>query len=118
MYKVFRQNIDNFFFLNRHGSSEKEFRLKIAQVLKGLAYKDIYEQWAVENKEMYEEVNNLVYEIQQNKDRFHSFDAFSWDLWGLDYKAEKNNRFSKDIVGEQLKLINLLLGTQYWIEPK
>lgn len=116
MYRIFKQNLNNYFILNKDGDQEKEFRLKIVQVFKGIAYKELYEKWAVENRDMYEEVNNLVYEIRKNSDRFRTFESFSWDLWGYDYKAEKSNKFPEDIVEEQLKLINLLLGTQYWFD--
>jgi len=118
MYRIFRQNLNNYFKLNKDGDPENEFRLKIAQVMRGIADKELYEKWAMENNELYEEVNNLVYEIKQNSDHFRSFKTFSWDLWGYDYRAEKSNKFSKEIMEEQLKLINLLLGTQYWIESE
>lgn len=116
MYKIFKQNLNNFFEINKYGNPESEFRIKIAQVLRGMTDKELYGKWEIENNELYEEVNNLVCEIRRNTDRFRRFDSFSRDLWGYGYKAEKSERFSKEIVEEQLKLINLLLGTQYWVD--
>ena len=118
MYRIFEQNLNNYFHLNKDGDSEKEFRLKIAQVLRGIADKELYKKWASENRDLYDEVNNLVYKIKQNTGRYHPFESFSRDLWGYDYIAEKNDRFPKKVVEEQLKLIHLLLGTQYWIDSE
>ena len=116
MYKIFRQNLKNYFSLNKSEKSKNEFRLKTAEVLKGLADKSLYDKWAIENPKLYEETNNLIYEIEKNIKRFHPFECFSRDLWGLGYKARKNDNFSETVIEEQLKLINLLLGTQYWVE--
>lgn len=116
MYRIFKQNLNNFFEINKHGDPDSEFRLKIARVLRGMADKALYGKWKIENNESYEEVNNLVWEIRQNTDHFRRFDIFFRDLWGHGYKAEKSETFPKEIVEEQLKLINLLLGTQYWVD--
>jgi len=116
MYRIFAQNLNNYFLINKYGDSNKEFRLKIAQVLRGMADKTLYEEWAANDIEKYYEINNLVYEIQNNKKRFHTFESFAWDLWGYGYKAEKSNSFASEVVEEQLKLIDLLLGTQYWFD--
>ena len=116
MYKIFRQNLNNYFSLNKSENTENEFRLKIAEALKGLADKSLYDKWAIENPKLYEETKNLIYEIERNIRRFHPFECFSQDLWGLGYEARKSDKFPNAIVEEQLKLINLLLGTQYWVE--
>jgi hypothetical protein len=113
MYKIFEQNLNNYYKVNECGNPD-EYRLRIAQVLRGLADKNLYDKWKKERPDLYEEVNNLVYEIQQNQSRFHPFEAFSYDLWGLEYNAVRSDKFSKEEIEEQLKLINLLLGTQYW----
>lgn len=116
MYRIFCQNTKNFFTINQEGELENDYRLKIAQPLKGLADIQLYEKWKAENKEKHDEVNNLVYEINNSKDMFHSFKTFSWELWGYGFEAAMNSKYDKSIVEEQLKLINLLLGTQYWVE--
>lgn len=114
MYNMFCRNLNNYFEANIEGDPDTEFRLRIAQVLKGIADKNLYNDWAIKAKEKYEEVNNLVYEISQNIDRYHGFKIFSHDLWVYDFKAQKSNGFPKEIIEEQLKLVDLLLGHQYW----
>ncbi len=114
MYNMFCRNLNHFFTINTDGDPDIEYRLKIAQVLKGIADKGLYNHWAIQTKEKYEEVNNLVYEISQNTHRYHGFKIFSHDLWVHDFKAEKSDKFSPKIIEEQLKLVDLLLGHQYW----
>ncbi|GAU76034.1 hypothetical protein F3D3_0630 [Fusibacter sp. 3D3] len=37
----------------------------------------------------------------------------SWELWGYGFDGEYHN-VNEDVLEEQLKIIDLLLGTQYW----
>lgn len=116
MYRIFCESVKNFFIINREGEEKNEFRLRIAQPIKGFADKELYNKWKREDKQKFQEVSNLVYEINENKGKFHSFETFSRDLWGYGYEAIKSNNFPKDIIREQLKLIDLLLSMQYWVE--
>lgn len=118
MYRIFCQNVKNFFILNQEGEFKDEFRLRIAQPIKGLANFELYTKWKNDIDEKYDEVNNLVYEISKNTDEFHYFKTFSRELWGYGYESALKEKFSEHIVKEQLKLINLLIGTQYWVELK
>jgi hypothetical protein len=102
--------------LNQECELKNEYRLRIAEPLKGLADIELYNKWKTESPEKYEEVNNLVYQIKHNIHRFPRFDNFSWDLWGYDFIAAESPKFPADVVEEQLKLINILLGTKYWID--
>ena len=116
MYRIFGRNLNNFFRLTNDGNPDLEYRLRIAKVLIGLADYALYKSWENENPETYDEINNLIYEIERNADQYHAFKTFASDLWGYGYYAIKDNRFSPEIVEEQLKIINLCLGTQYWVD--
>lgn len=116
MYRIFCRNAKNFFRMNLQGESENDFRMEIAQPLKGLADIKLYEKWKSKNNDKYNEVNNLVYQINSNKDTYHAFETFSHELWGYGYESFMSSKYDTDIIQEQLKLIHLLLGTQYWVE--
>lgn len=115
MYRIFCESVKNFFAINKEGEQKNEYRLKIAQPIKALADKSLYFHWKKNEPLKYDEVNNLVYEIDKNKDRLHSFKTFSWDLWGHGYESMPSEEFDEETVREQLKLINLLLSRQYWL---
>ncbi|RKD23567.1 hypothetical protein SAMN02745883_01384 [Caminicella sporogenes DSM 14501] len=113
MYRLYCQNLKNYLDVNKTENFD-EFRLKIIKPLLILADVEKYKRLKEENA-LYKEVNNLVYEINNNKHKYIRFDTFSWELWALDFRSKKDNFFSEEIINEQLKLINLILGTQYWI---
>ena len=94
-------------------SAETDYRSSISKVLSGLLDKDIYNKWKKENHELYLELNNLVYEINQNGEGSPLFETLAHDLWAYDYISEKNTSFSRQIVEDQLKIINLCLRGQY-----
>lgn len=112
MYRLYCQNLKNYLEINKTGDFN-EFRLKITRPLLILADVEKYKKLKKEDAS-YKEVNNLVYEINKNKDKYPRLSTFSWELWALDFKSEKDDLFPREIVDEQLKLVNLLLGTQYW----
>jgi hypothetical protein len=110
---MFCNNVKNFFKLNNR---DNEYRNIIAQPLKGLADVELYNRWKNYDKEKYDEVNNIVYEINVNSNNYHSFKTFARELKGYYFKAIPNLKFPKEALNEQLKLINILLGVQYWID--
>lgn len=113
MYRLYCQNLKKYLEINKAGNFN-EFRLKITSPLLILANVEKYKKLKKEDT-LYKEVNNLVYEINKNKDKYPRLSTFSYELWALDFRSEKDDSISDEIVNEQLKLINLLLGTQYWI---
>jgi hypothetical protein len=116
MYRIFGQNLKNFFLINSDGDTATEYRIRIAQVLKGLADYNLYRLWEKENPGAFDEVNNLVFEVEKNASRYRAFETFARDLWGYGYDAVSNSRFSREIIEDQLKIIKLCIGTQYWVE--
>ena len=116
MYRIFTESVNNFFLINQEGENHDEYRLRIAQPIKGLADINLYTQWKKENSYYFHETNNLVYEINQSSEKIHSFKTLARDLWAYGYDAIKNNSFSTDVINEQLKLIRLLASRKYWVE--
>lgn len=112
IYKALSRNLNNFFKINKD-LGENNYRLNIAEVLEGLVDINLYEKWKLEDKKKYEELNNIIFQINNNTDRYYTFDTLAFDLWGYGYEAEQSDDFSLDIIEDQLKLINLCLRGQY-----
>lgn len=112
IYKALSRNLNNFFKINKD-LGENNYRLNIAEVLAGLVDINLYEKWKLEDKKKYEELNNIIFQINNNTDRYYTFDTLASDLWGYGYEAEQSDDFSLDIIEDQLKLINLCLRGQY-----
>lgn len=114
MYKVLTRNLKSFFKINSLNADT--YRLKMSEILIGFMDINLYEKWKLEDRDKYDEINNLVFEIQNNTHRYHTFKTLSSDLWGYGYNCKSHKRFSKDIVDEQLKLINMCLKNQYILD--
>jgi hypothetical protein len=113
MYRQFCENYKNFIKLNKAGLGKNEYRLKIAESIRGLADLETYKKWKENNDVRYSEIENIVFEIKRRKD-IYNFKSFSWELDGYGFEARKNDSADREKVEEQLKLIDILLGTSYW----
>lgn len=115
MYKLFCKNLKIFIDINKNGDFTNEFRLKITRPLIVMADLDLYNNSRSNCTSIYKEICNLVFEIESNSNTYPSFKAFSWELWGYDLDNKSYCVFPKEIVSEQLKLIDLLLSCHYWV---
>ncbi|NLN48492.1 MAG: hypothetical protein GX154_05275 [Clostridiales bacterium] len=113
MYRIFCESLDNFFAFNKD-AKDGEYRLKIAQPLKALSDIGLYNEWKVKNTDKHKEVNNLIYEINKNINKYPTFSTFSSDLKGYGYESRFTHGFDREVIEEQLKLIDTILKLQYW----
>ena len=65
------------------------------------------------DEEYYNELANIIWNINENANRYPSFKVLSWELWGYGFDGEPHNA-NKEKLEEQLRMIDLLLSTQYW----
>tara|TARA_Y100001933_G_scaffold246032_1_gene277400 strand:+ start:395 stop:736 length:342 start_codon:yes stop_codon:yes gene_type:complete len=112
MYNQFVKNMDWFLELNK-GSNGKNYRYEMVKRLEPLKDINCFKALRYQDSEYYNELLNLIWSIGDNIDRYPSFKSLSWELWGYGFDGEKHISNSKDIE-EQLKIIDLLLSTQYW----
>ena len=112
MYNQFVKNMDWFLELNK-GTSDQNYRYELVKRLEPL--KDLHKFKSLKYKdvEYYRELMNLIWTISHNTDRYPSFKALSWELWGFGFDGAQHNVNSK-VLDEQMKIIDLLLSTQYW----
>lgn len=112
-YRRFCNNFRNFININRDGLEKNEYRLKIAESIKGLADLETYKEWKQKNDMRCLEIENIFYEIKKRRDAY-PFKSFSWELEGYGFEAKKSDTVDREKVEEQIKLIDILLGTAYW----
>lgn len=111
MYKMLQRNLHEYFSLYNEG--DEHYRYQVAEILKGLMSKEVYDRWKVEDPKKYAEVNNLVYYIKEYAPQFPRFETLSWDLWGMGYQVAPSNKALDEHLLEQLKIINMCLGAAY-----
>ncbi len=110
MYNFFCRNLSSYLMLVE---GENDYRSRISQVLRGLLDKKLYDRWQYEEPDKYAELNNIIFFMKQRQDKYELFHTLVYDLWALDFKAKKNDRFKLEVVDEQLKLINLCVKGTY-----
>ncbi|MGL4346184.1 MAG: hypothetical protein ACRCTE_13380, partial [Cellulosilyticaceae bacterium] len=99
---------------HREEGESQCYRLKVAEVLEGLVDVKLYNRWRQQGAEQYKIVSNLVYQINQSIEQFPRFETLAWDLWGMGYDEIAYDEYTTEDTLEQLKIINLCLGTAYW----
>ncbi len=111
MYRMLQRNLSEYF--SSYNEGDEHYRYQVAEVLKGLMSKELYDRWQVEDPEKYTEVNSLVYHIKQYIPQFPRFETLSWDLWGMGYQVIPSNELIDEHLLERLKIINMCLGAAY-----
>jgi hypothetical protein len=115
MYNMFCRNLTNFYKVNGFNDNMVSHRFSISKPLLLLANIELYKEQKLLNSTSFREIENLLYEIEQQITQFPSFKAFSWEIWGYGFDKKRHTEFHESIVFEQLTLIDLLLSCHYWI---
>ncbi len=113
MYRMLQRNLEGYF--HQYTSEGSGYRYEMAQILRGLMDKSLYDEWQIEQPEKYAQLSHIIYEIGECTNEFPRFETLKRDLWGLDYEAIRNEQFIGEDVIEQIKLINLCLSGAYLI---
>lgn len=100
--------------LNKIDENFDDYRISIAKPILGIADINMLNFWKLNEPMLYEETTHILYEISMRKNHIHAFKAFSWELWGYGFDVAQLELPLTDRLEEQLKLIELLLGTHYW----
>ncbi len=112
MYSQFVKNMEWFLELNKGGKGQN-YRYELVKRLEPLTDIHRFKVLKTDDIEYYNELLNIVWLIGHNIEKYPSFKALSWELWGYGFDGEEHSSNGKD-VDEQLRIIDLLLGTQYW----
>ncbi len=113
MYNQFVKNLNHYLLLMRSDEAQPCARYRIGESL--LPLTDIALYKALEKKDLaqHEQLSTLIWQIAERGDAVAGFANFSWELWGRGF-VKKRYDVDDELLTEQLKIVELLLGTQYW----
>lgn len=92
------------------GANGHNYRYELVKRLEPLKDINRFKALKSDDIEYYNELQNIVWSIAHNIERYPSFKALSWELWGYGFDGEEHNSNSK-YIDDQLRVIDLLLGT-------
>lgn len=110
MYRIFCESYQN--FLNTF--SETSYRLEISRPIGLLANEEKYNEEQSKQSDIYKQVSDLLFYMQQNINRFPKLKAFLWTLSSRGMKGKKYDISDNEDLEEQTKLINSFLKLAYW----
>jgi len=113
MYKQFIRNMDFFLKLNNSGDNLSNYRFDLVKEIETIRSIELFEALKNTNLKCYQKMSTIIWAVKNNTHRYPAFKAFSWELWGYGFDGEYYEVNEKELE-EQLKLIDLLLSTQYW----
>jgi len=112
MYRIFCESYENFV----NSFKEDNCRLEMAKPLELIADVDKYKQEEKKNSELFKKLNDLIYFMKNNVERFPRMKAFLWTLSSRNMSGKKYNIATLEELEEQTKLINSFLKLAYWYE--
>ncbi len=110
MYRIFCESYEN--FLNSF--NEDSYRLEMAKPISLLTSENQYNEEQNKQSQIYKQVSDLLYYMQQNIDKYPKMKAFLWTLESRNMKAKRYNITDIEDLEEQAKLINSFLKLAYW----
>ncbi|HAN10048.1 MAG TPA: hypothetical protein DCP90_05460 [Clostridiales bacterium] len=113
MYRLLKENLDNYKRINNYEDNKDEYRMRIIKDIEILVDKQKYEKLKKLNNEEIKRVENLVYEIGQRKAN-HKFNLLAYEFWGYGYESYRFDKANKEETNEQLKLIEMFAKNVYW----
>lgn len=114
MYRQFVRNLEYFLELNYSDDTSKNYRYEIAKSIEALSDINKFLELKDKDIEKFKEISNLIWELEENSSKYPSFKTLSWELWGYGFDGEKHTPEDNERLKEQLKTIDLSLGTKYW----
>jgi len=97
------------------GSTEKdEYRYKIIKPFELLINIEKYELEKSQNTLLYRQLNDLLFYMADNADRYPKMKAFLWTLEARGIKRQYYGIVPRADLEEQTKLANMFLNLLYW----
>lgn len=114
MYRQFVKNLDHFIALNEQGADDANHRLNLAKVLLPLRDRAQFEQLKEKDPDHNKALSHILWAISKNTSKYPAFETFAWELWGYGFDGARQDDALPQLE-ETLKIIDLLLGTSYWL---
>lgn len=113
MYKQFIRNMDTFLILNKPENNDSNYRFDLVKEIEPLRSINSFNVLKSSDLKRYQKLSRIIWAINQNADKYPAFKTLSWELWGYGFDGKYYDVDEKELE-EQLRLIDLLLSTQYW----
>ncbi|MBN2897646.1 MAG: hypothetical protein JXO44_02630 [Clostridia bacterium] len=113
MYKQFIKNMDSFLRLNISEDDTSNYRFDLVKEMEIIRSAKSFNELKNIDLKRYQKLSTMIWAIKNNTHKYPSFKAFSWELWAYGFDGDYYKVDEKELE-EQLRLIDLLLSTQYW----
>ncbi len=113
MYKQFVKNMESFLKLNKPEDNSSNYRFDLVKEIEAIRSIESFNALKKSNLDRYKKISTIIWAVKNNTHRYPAFKSFSWELWGYGFDG-KYYEVNEEELEEQLKLIDLLLSTQYW----
>ena len=110
MYRIFCESYNNFI----NSFSEDNYRLEISKPFELITNIDKYEREKKLQTNLYKQLCDLIYFMEENTERFPKLKAFLWTLSSRNIEKKKYNVSNIEDLEEQTKLVNSFLKLAYW----
>lgn len=135
MIRLFKDNLERYFRMNgivlkkdqtlfewvqtladKDGLAWLPLRLRQALPMVALTDIRIWRQWQEDGCLFAAPTTRLIQAIGQNREQFSRFTTFSWELQMSGYPMEGLILEMTEDMLQQLRLVQMLAGTQYWVD--
>ena len=113
MYNQFIKNMDYFLKLNRTDDNTPNYRFDLVKEIETIKSVEAFNALKDKDLKHYQKLSTIIWALENNVHRFPAFKTLSWELWGYGFDGAYY-KVNEEELEEQLKLIDLLLSTQYW----
>ena len=110
MYRVFCESYQNYI----NSFDDNNYRLNISKPFELIVNCSKYQIEKKTESDLYKNLCDLIFYMQENIKRFPKFKAFLWTLNSRNIEGEKYNISKKEDLEEQAKLIDSFLKLAYW----
>lgn len=110
MYRIFCESYHNFI----NSFNENSYRLEVAKTLELIVDIEKYTEEEKKQSELFKKLNDLIYFMKENVERYPKLKAFLWTLSSRNMNGKKYNVSKIEDLEEQTKLVNSFLKLAYW----
>lgn len=110
MYRFFTLNYNNYKSMNKVSDTYRDLIDRPISLLADINSYIIHEK---DQDDLYRETTNLISHLSSSTKNYPRLKTFVNDLTYLGFKSRNFHEFSKDLVEDQIKLVDLLLSFTY-----
>jgi hypothetical protein len=105
--------MDMFLKLNKPEEDTSNYRFDLVKELEAIKSVESFNALKDKDLKRFQKLSTIIWALKINVDKYPAFRIFSWELWGYGFDGAYYE-VDEEELEEQLRLIDLLLSTQYW----